>query len=65
MKQAALVSADECPSRRLHTTCPTRYLAWHEWADKKSRRHYQVACPGCGLFKIWKRKPAGQLTSGE
>lgn len=49
--------AAECPRVRLHTKCPSGYLAWHEWADKKSRRHYQVRCPGCGLFTIWKRKP--------
>jgi len=41
-----------------HTPCPDGYLAWHEWADKKSVRHYQVRCDGCGLFKIWRRKPA-------
>jgi len=45
---------------RLHTVVPERrqsYCAWHEWAEKKSRRHYQVKCPVCGLWKIWKRKP--------
>ncbi len=26
--------------------------------SRKLRRHYQIRCPGCGLFKIWKRKPA-------
>lgn len=36
---------------------PTGYLAWHAWAERKSRRHYQVKCPKCGLLHIWKRKP--------
>jgi hypothetical protein len=49
----------ECPRARLHTECPAGYVAWHLWAERKSRRHYQVRCPGCGLFAIWKRKPKG------
>ena len=47
-----------CPNRREHTIEPGGYLSWHEWADRKARRHYQVRCPGCQLFAIWKRKPA-------
>lgn len=43
--------------RRAHTPQPEGYLAWHEWAEKKSRRHYQVRCPHCGLYKVWRRKP--------
>lgn len=40
-----------------HTKCPEGYIQWHNWAEKKSIRHYQVKCPCCGLFAIWKRKP--------
>lgn len=49
-----------CSKAHLHTTDPSEplgYLAWHDWAERKSRRHYQVRCPGCGLYKIWRRKP--------
>jgi hypothetical protein len=52
-----LVREGDCPRIRLHTPAPSGYLAWHEWAEKKSRRHHQVVCPGCGLLAIWKRKP--------
>jgi len=40
-----------------HTKCPQGYLQWHDWAERKSRRHKQVRCPGCGLYAIWVRKP--------
>ena len=46
-----------CPKTHLHTPAPVGYLAWHAWAERKSRRHYQVRCPGCGLLMIWRRKP--------
>lgn len=39
-----------------HTECPTGYMAWHDWAEKKTETHYQVRCPGCGLYAIWKKK---------
>lgn len=39
-----------------HTPCPEGYIAWHEWAEKKSKTHKQVKCEGCGLFKIWIKK---------
>lgn len=45
-----------CPKEHLHTKDPEGYLQWHEWAEKKSARHYQVQCPGCGRYAIWKRK---------
>lgn len=54
-----------CPRARLHTPAPEGYIAWDKWAAKKSRRHYQVRCPGCGLFFIWKRKPAGMADDEE
>lgn len=53
-------SADDCPKKHLHTRCPEGYLAWHAWAEKKSKRHYQAQCPHCGFLAIWKRKPKEQ-----
>jgi len=44
------------PRRRTcksHTKCPASYIAWHEWAEKKSRTHHQVQCDECGLWAIW------------
>lgn len=41
-----------------HTVCPEGYLSWHEWAEKKARRHFQVRCDECGRWAIWRRKPA-------
>lgn len=35
---------------------PQAYVAWHQWAERKARRHYQVKCKKCGRFHIWKRK---------
>jgi len=46
----------ECPEKHLHTRCPEGYVEWHEWAEKRSTRHYQIKCLGCGLFTIWKQK---------
>lgn len=34
---------------------PQGYVAWMEWAEKKSRRYRQTQCPTCGRFSIWKR----------
>ena len=39
-----------------HTPCPTGYVEWHFWAEKKTRTHEQERCPGCGRWAIWKRK---------
>lgn len=50
---------EDCPRPHLHTPCPRSYIGWHLWAEKKSRRHYQVRCPGCGFLTIWRRKPKG------
>jgi hypothetical protein len=36
-----------------HTPCPTRYNAWHAWAEKMHKTHRQVTCPLCGLYEIW------------
>jgi hypothetical protein len=39
-----------------NTKAPRGYVQWHLWADRKSRRHVQVRCPGCGRFAIWRRR---------
>ena len=45
-----------CPERQRHTKCPEGYVAWHEWATRRSRTHYQIECSGCGLLAIWVTK---------
>lgn len=55
---ATRYTLDTCPKKHLHTKSPDGYLEWHAWAEKKSRRHVQVQCPGCGLWAIWRRRPA-------
>ena len=45
-----------CPNVKRHTKCPEGYLAWHEWAEKKSKTHEQVICGGCGRLAIWIKK---------
>lgn len=60
-----VTNAADCPLKAKHTPAPTGYLAWHEWAEKKTRTHVQVKCRGCGRLEIWKRKkaaPNGMLT---
>jgi hypothetical protein len=42
-----------CRLAKRHTKAPTTYIAWHDWAEKKSKTHRQIKCPGCGLYKIW------------
>ena len=39
-----------------HTPCPSGYVEWHEWAEKKSKTHKQKRCAGCGLYSIWVKK---------
>lgn len=54
------VSEPRCPQERRHTKGePEGYLQRAEWMDRKSKTHYQIKCPGCGLFKIW--VPIGKL----
>jgi hypothetical protein len=45
-----------CPQIHLHTVQPDGYVLWHEWADEMSKTHYQVRCPGCDRYEIWKKK---------
>jgi hypothetical protein len=51
-----LPATEECPNVARHTTCPEGYLAWHEWAEKKLRRHRQIPCPVCHRLSIWVRR---------
>lgn len=41
---------------------PDSYVAWSEWAEKKSRTHVQIQCPGCQRWTVWvsKRSREGQ-----
>lgn len=54
-------TADGCVR---HTPAPVGYLAWHAWAEKKSRTHVQERCPGCGLWMIWRPKKRRKEASG-
>ena len=57
---------EECPNVAQHTKCPEGHLAWHAWAEQKSKRHKQVPCPTCGRWLIWiRRKPSGPDYGGE
>lgn len=43
--------------RHTHDTrMPDDYLARSAWMAKTARTHDQTACPGCGLFRVWKRR---------
>lgn len=45
---------DGCPNAAAHTKGqPDGYIAWHEWAGRKSRTHHQIRCKGCGRYEIW------------
>lgn len=33
---------------------PTDYLSWHAWAERKSKTHWQVRCPACGMLHVWR-----------
>lgn len=49
-----------CPNQAEHTT-PDPSLGLMEWASKMARTHDQVKCAGCGLYRIWVRRPPGAL----
>lgn len=51
-----------CPNRAQHTPTPAD-VGLMEWASKMSRTHEQIKCPGCGLYKIWARRPPGMLAT--
>jgi hypothetical protein len=47
-----------CPNSAEHVdgpeNCgPHNYLAWHEWAEQKTKTHDQLQCPYCDLWAIW------------
>jgi hypothetical protein len=44
------------PNRCKHTKCPTGYVEWFEWAEKKAKTHNQIKCSNCGLYAIWVKK---------
>lgn len=46
-----------CPQAWQHTPAPRSYTAWHLWAEQMGRTHNQHRCSGCGLYKIWTRRP--------
>lgn len=46
-------SAEECPRIELHTSCPSGYVQWHEWAERMEKTHKQKRCPSCGFWAIW------------
>lgn len=41
---------------------PEGYLAWHEWAERKSKTYRQLRCREHGLFHVWVR--TASLTDG-
>lgn len=50
----------ECENMTKHTPCPSGYVDWHNWAEKKSKTHKQIRCPVCDTLAIWvpkKRQP--------
>ena len=46
----------ECEKAKRHTPCPKGYVAWHNWAEEKSKTHMQVPCSFCGFLAIWVEK---------
>ncbi|MGI5414251.1 hypothetical protein [Actinomadura luteofluorescens] len=51
--EAPPATTDTCEP---HTPKPVGVLDWGEWAEEMSKTHDQTACPGCGLFLIWRPK---------
>lgn len=44
---------------------PEFYLAWHCWADRKVKTHYQVKCKKCGYYHIWKKRKKKKAVKNE
>lgn len=51
-------SAGDCPTIERHTSSPSGYLAWHEWAERMSKTHRCQRCPTCGFYAVWTPKEA-------
>ena len=47
---------DSCEN---HTPCPSGYVEWHDWAEKKMETHKAIKCRGCGLYAIWTPRKEG------
>jgi len=58
--------AKKCPScgtkGRNYPKQPRGYVEWQNWAEKMSKTHRQLACPGCGLLTVWVLKARGRLS---
>ena len=48
-----------------HTEGPAGYVAWHEWAERMSKRYVQERCPKCGLWKIWRKVAHDERVKGD
>lgn len=58
------MTKEECPNVANHMAGPSSYIAWHEWADKKLRRHKQMRCTVCNLLEIWVRRDKSEPDYG-
>ena len=47
---------ETCEREAEHAYGPAGYLAWHSWAERKSRTHRQLRCV-CGLYLLLEAKP--------
>jgi hypothetical protein len=45
-----------CSDDSAHTPCPTGYIAWHEWAERKAKTHDQRQCLHCGSWAVWVKR---------
>lgn len=56
------VICDDGPSMRRpvckvdHDPEPAAYLAWHDWAEERSKTHKQARCEHCGLYVVWVKR---------
>lgn len=54
-----MTSLPPCPTPEKHThpeEDSLGYVAWHEWAERMMRTHTQHKCPGCGRYRVYRRK---------
>lgn len=63
-KALAYPTSEHCPDIEKHTSCPTGYVAWHEWAEKMSKTHKQHKCRTCGFYSIWKPRKVTEARLG-